>query len=99
MHFIGEQGCQPQNQLHFLWLNRPRRLESVGEAAEGAVWAQVHVGFLPCAVSPAGSLALPAAFEFTSPCAEHAEEDYRSQSSPGVPGEPPDHPEQPRGPR
>lgn len=86
-YFIGEQVCQPHNQLHILWLNRRRRLESIGEAAEGAIWAQVHVGFLPRAVSPAGSLALPAPFELTSPCAGHAEEDCRSHSSPGAPGE------------
>lgn len=83
MCFIREQGCQPQDRLHRFRLGGRRSLESVGETAQGAIWAQMHVGLLPRAVSPAGPLALPAPFEFTSP---YAEEDQRSQSSPGVVG-------------
>lgn len=44
----------------------------------------MHEGFMPGAVSPAGSLSIPAPFEFASPCAE---EDHRSQDSPGVTGQ------------
>lgn len=75
--FYEEQVCQPQNQLHILWLMEHCRLDSIGDTAQGGVWAQVHEGFVLGAVSPAGSLAIPAPFEFTSPCKE---ESHRSQN-------------------
>lgn len=43
----------------------------------------MHVGFVLRAVRPAGPVALPAPFEFTSP---YAGEDSGSQSHPGVAG-------------
>lgn len=81
--FYEEQVCQPPNRLHILCLMGHWRLESIGDTAQGGIWAQVHEGFILGAVSPAGSLAIPAPFEFTSPCGE---EDHRSQDSPGVTG-------------
>lgn len=82
--FYEEQVWRPQNQLHILWLMGRCRLDAVGDTAQGGIRAQVHEGFVPGAVSPAGSLAIPAPLEFTSPCED---EGHRSQKkSPGVTG-------------
>ena len=70
MYFTGGQGCQSQNQLNLFGLDR---LESVRQTAQGGIRAQVHVGFIPRAVSPAGPLAIPTSFEFTSPYAEEGQ--------------------------
>ena len=80
MCFIGEQGRRPQNQLNIFNLGH---LESIGETAQGGIRAQLHVGFMPRAVRPAGPLALPTPFEFTPPCAG---EDPGSQNHPRVAG-------------
>ena len=80
MYFTGGQGCQSQNQLNLLCLDR---LESVRQTAQGGIRAQMHVGFILRAVSPAGPLAIPTPFEFTSP---YAEEGPGSQSHPGGAG-------------